>query len=237
MAVPAAAAPVAPQSLLTPPEQPKPAETPAAAPVTAKLPLKISFVHGLRPADLVGNKSDVYVEVSLEGKADSKVTTAVVSAKAAQRVGAEPGEKDSVEVELNFSGELPNYVEGDKIIITVKDKDLVGSDALGKAVVTDGKFGGRIELEDAGDGYKAFIMVQLGDGKDMEHAVAEFKKTWDETQKKLVAAAALAASGEAAKVAEAAKAAAAAVQEAAAAGQEVAVEALEEVKGSVYCFC
>ena len=69
---------------------------------------------------MVGNKSDVYVEVSREGKVDSKVTTAVVADKAVQRVGAEHGEKDIVEVELNFSDELPNYAEGDKIVITVR---------------------------------------------------------------------------------------------------------------------
>ncbi len=114
--------------------------------------------------------------MSLEGKADSKVTTAVVAAKALRRVGTEPGEKDVVEIELNFSDEFSNYAESDKIIITVRDRDLVGMDTLGKAVVADAKFGGCVELEGVDDGHKAFIVVQLGDGDGTECAAAEFKK-------------------------------------------------------------
>ncbi len=55
--------------------------------------------HGLRSADLDPSKSDVLVEVTIEGKSGSKVTAPVVEGKAAQRVGAEPDEKDSVEVQ------------------------------------------------------------------------------------------------------------------------------------------
>ncbi len=200
-------------------------------------------MHGLRPADLIHSKSDVYVEVTIEGKDDSiaKVTTPVVVGKAAQRVGAEPGEKDSVEVELNFVGELPNYIAGDKIVFTVKDKDFMTSDYLGKAVVTDAHFGGRIDLEGAGEGYKAFMMVQLGDGKGMEEAIDHFKKTIEETTKKLAAAAAhaaaaaeLAAKGD---VKQAAQVATAAAQEAAKATQEAATETIQEVQNSGCVSC
>ena len=139
------------------------------------MPIKIASVYGLSPAGTDGKMSDVYVEVYLEGKAESKVKVAVIANKVVRRVGAELGERDVIEAELNINGELPNYAEGDKVVITVMDEDLVGPNTLGKAVVTDGKFGGGMDLEGVGEGHKAYVMVQLGDGEGMEQANVEFK--------------------------------------------------------------
>eukprot|EP00445_Apocalathium_hangoei_P051611 CAMPEP_0204025636 /NCGR_PEP_ID=MMETSP0360-20130528/42737_1 /ASSEMBLY_ACC=CAM_ASM_000342 /TAXON_ID=268821 /ORGANISM="Scrippsiella Hangoei, Strain SHTV-5" /LENGTH=80 /DNA_ID=CAMNT_0050969203 /DNA_START=86 /DNA_END=325 /DNA_ORIENTATION=- len=43
---------------------------PTEAKPTTSLKIQISSAHGLRSADLIGNKSDVYVEVEIEGKSD-----------------------------------------------------------------------------------------------------------------------------------------------------------------------
>ncbi len=85
-------------------------------------------------------------------------------------------------------------------------------DTWGKSVVTDGKFCGCIDLEGTGEGHKALIMVQLGDGGGLKDAIAEFKKTLEDTQKKSVVAV---------------EAATAAVREAAVAGLEVNAKAVK----------
>eukprot|EP00932_Pfiesteria_piscicida_P016871 SRR837773.3777.p3 GENE.SRR837773.3777~~SRR837773.3777.p3 ORF type:complete len:200 (+),score=114.05 SRR837773.3777:65-601(+) len=178
---------------------------------------------------MMGKKSDVYVEVSIEGKPKSKVTTAVVTGKAAPRLGAEPGEKDSVEVELNFVGELPDFAEGDKILFVVKDKDLMTSDLLGKATVSDAAFGGRLELEGAGDGYKAFLMVQLGDGSAMADAVAGLKAAAEKAKAALASAITETVGAENAKK----------LQDAADQLKDKAQDAIEEiqVKSGMWCGC
>ncbi len=50
---------------------------------------------------------------------------------------------------MNFVGELSYDSVGDKTALNVRNRDFAN---LGKAVVTDGKFGGRIDLEHAGVG-------------------------------------------------------------------------------------
>jgi hypothetical protein len=154
----------------------------------------------------MGNKSDVFVEVCIEGK-DSKVVTDVVVGKAApwkERVGGKEGEKDAIEVKLNFAGKLQDYKEGDKIIFTVKDKDMLASDILGRAVVTDGHFGGKLDLEGCGDGYKGFLMVQLGDGDAMADALKHLQESAKKVAEATSALAAAAASGDQTKMVEAA---------------------------------
>jgi len=212
----------------------KPAE---AKPTTS---LKIYSAHGLRSADLVGNKSDVYVEVEIEGKSDSKVTTAVVTGTASKKEGAGEKDKASIDVEFKFVGELKGYVAGDKVLFTVKDKDFMTSgDCLGKATVAESGFGGKLVLEGAGEGFQAHLMVQLGDGTGMDQAL----KASAAAAAALVvvaanlAAANLAANGDRMKQAEAAKAAQAAVDKIAHDVKDSAVVLVEETRGDVCCGC
>lgn len=214
-----------------------------AAPATHTLYLAIHSVHGVRPADLLGNKSDVFVEVYIDGKeATSKVTTHVVSSKAAPPPRVSQFfqvQKDAVSVTLNFEGELPNYAAGDTVCFVIKDRDMIGHDVLGHyrlaaAAIQNNVFGGILEgFSDGGEGHYPFMFVQLGHGKGMEEAVNLYNNAYAKYNELIVTAAAKKAADSAAAAAaatakKAADAAAAAAAAAAPTNKGRLVEVLPE---------
>mmetsp|Transcript_17200 Transcript_17200/g.37001 ORF Transcript_17200/g.37001 Transcript_17200/m.37001 type:complete len:252 (+) Transcript_17200:90-845(+) len=240
----AVAAPQTPSQAAPPPAAAQPEGNAAAAPAAApskeqSLKVLVHGAYGLRPADLIGNKSDVYVEVSLVGKPESKATTKVVSGKA--EVNAEAAadgkvEKPAVNVELEHVLHLPGYVDGDKVLFVVKDKDgMKSDDYLGEATVSDPHWGGQLALEKTGSGFtNAHLMVQLGSGGGLSAAL-ELKKTAAETARKLKDAALLAASGDPIAIGQAARQAGAALGDAKERVDDIFVEIKEE--GPVCCTC
>jgi len=136
------------------PEQPqekKDAEA-IAAPSGPAVKVEIASAKGLRNADFVG-KSTPYCAVQLVGpKPESKLETKT----------HENFKEPVWEAKL----EVPGYAPGDALFFTVKDKDMLVDDILGKAVLTEAQvkegFDGELQLEEAGEGVQASIKVKVG---------------------------------------------------------------------------
>merc|ERR1712039_767290 len=123
----------------------------AEAPKVPVVKVEIVSATGLRNADFIG-KSTPYCSVQLVGpKPESKLETKT----------HENFKEPVWEAKL----EVPGYAPGDALFFTVKDKDMLEDDILGKAVLTEAQvkegFDGELQLEEAGKGVEAFIKVKV----------------------------------------------------------------------------
>jgi len=125
--------------------------------------LKVSILgaSGLRVLDSAAGKSDIIVNVEIDGKADSRISTPVISGVSAS---VREAASATVDVSFTFEGELKGWAAGDKIVFTVKDS-ATGDLLLGRASVTpeaeQGTFEGELTLEDAGEGYSPILQAKV----------------------------------------------------------------------------
>jgi len=128
------------------------ADTIARAPEALRV--TISGAKGLRDADWApfAGSSDAYCVCEILGKPNSKHTTHRHSH------GANPV--------WNFTAEFANFSEGDSLVFTVFDRDVMKKDdILGKVTLSGDQvaagFHGELELDMAGDGVEAYLQVSV----------------------------------------------------------------------------
>jgi len=120
------------------------------APKPAVVKVEMISGRGLRNTDWIG-ESEPYCIVQLAGNDASKVQTIT--------------SKDYKEPKWNHVAEVSGYRAGDSLVFTVKDRDPLKDDILGKATLTQEQvkqgFAGELQLTEVGEGVQAFLNVKV----------------------------------------------------------------------------
>jgi len=135
--------------------------------------VEIESAMNLRQADWDG-KSEPYCIVELVGQ------------KPESRRETKTDEKEYKNPAWNTTLEVPGYTPGDALHFTVKDKDTLKDDILGKVVLTDAQvrkgFNGELQLTETGGRADAKIKVEVD---AMGTIAAEIEEDIEETKKEV----------------------------------------------------
>jgi len=119
-------------------------------------------VRGLRPAGGVAGRSDIQVEVSIEGRPDvDKISTPVLSGIAAKFVANAP---PSISMAFMVDGELKGWSSGEKIDLVVRGYIKGKAEIIGRAVLSEKEimeqFQGELPLRQTADS-KAILKLKV----------------------------------------------------------------------------